>query len=59
MAIVQKNGTVSRVFECKSVDGPRPVTLANGVSSQTGYMLTAKPKTLRVPTSGTFALLRG
>ena len=58
VAVVQKNGIVSRVFECKSVDGPRPVTLANGVSSQTGYMLTAKPKTLRVPTSDRSAHLK-
>jgi hypothetical protein len=49
VAVVQKNGNVTRIFECESVEGPQPVTLANGTRSQTGYLVLAKPKTLRTP----------
>jgi hypothetical protein len=49
VAVVQKNGAVTRIFESKSIVGPQPVILANGIRSQTGYVLVAKPKTLRVP----------
>src|SRR5262249_25463440 len=49
VAVVQRNGAVSRLFECKSIEGPKPGTLANGVRSEKGYLVVAKTRTLRTP----------
>ena len=47
--IVRHNGSVSRVFECASVDGPISVTLANGDAWANGVIVRTKPGTFREP----------
>jgi hypothetical protein len=48
VAIVQKGGIVSRVFECRSIEEDRLVTLADG-SVRRGCFLRAEPSSLRKP----------
>ena len=51
VAVVQRKGSIARLFECISIDGPRLVTLADG-SIRKGYVLKARKNTLHSPGLG-------
>ncbi len=52
VAVVQRGGLVRYIFECKSIDGPLPVTLADGSKTDRGFILRARKGTIHVPGDG-------
>jgi len=58
VAIVQKGGAVRCIFECAGIDGPISVTLADGSKKNNGFIVRARPESIRSPRADEPLILR-